>query len=55
MNDEILKNGFIGSFNGYRIHGKSYGVDGNEVEERHEPDCVCCHKDLFKGKLKERK
>ena len=49
--EKVMKNGFIGKLNGYRIHGKSYDVDGNEIDEIHEKDCFCCRKDLFKGSL----
>lgn len=45
--DFILKNGVVGKFAGYRVNGKSYDTDGNEVEEIHEEDCYCCRKDLF--------
>lgn len=47
MNEEILKNGKMGDVRGYRIHGKSYDVNGNEVDEIHEEDCFCCRKNLF--------
>lgn len=45
---EVLKNGYAGQLGGYRIHGKSYDVDGNQIEEVHEEDCFCCRKNLFK-------
>ena len=47
MSDEILKNGYIGKLAGYRVNGKSYDAEGNEVEEEHEDDCLCCRKNLF--------
>ena len=50
MKDKVLKNGLIGKFNGYHIHGKSYDKNGKEIKEVHEKDCYCCRKDLFKSK-----
>lgn len=45
---DIIKNGFIGYFNGWRIGGKTYDPEGNEIKEKHEKDCFCCRKSLFK-------
>ena len=42
-----LKNGLIGTLNGYRVNGKSYDPEGNEIDEVHEKDCFCCRKTLF--------
>ena len=44
---EPLRNGLVGDFLGYRIHGKTYDVTGIEFEEEHEADCVCCRKNLM--------
>ena len=48
MKDEVLKNGYAGKLAGYKIHGKSYDTEGNEVAEVHEEDCFCCCKNLLK-------
>lgn len=50
---KTLKDGFIGSYNGYRINGKSYDVSGNEINEKHEVDCFCCRADIL-GKMETR-
>lgn len=47
MDKEPLKNGFVGTLSGFRIGGKSYGPDGNELEEKHESDCFCCRENLL--------
>lgn len=47
MKDEAIKNGYVGKLFGYRIHGKSYDTELNEVVEIHEEDCFCCRKNLF--------
>lgn len=49
--DEIIKNGVIGKFCGWRINGKSYDGEGNEIDDKHEEDCVCCRKNLFNPPL----
>lgn len=46
-NEEIIKNGMVGTFGGYRLNGKTYDPNGLVIEEVHEPDCFCCRKDLF--------
>lgn len=45
---KVLKNGIIGKYAGFRIHGKTYNSKGNEVKEKHGKDCFCCRKDLLK-------
>lgn len=40
--DEVLKNGVIGGFGGWRIHGKSYNSKGKLIDEVHDADCFCC-------------
>ena len=47
---EVIKNGLMGKYNGYRIRGKSYDAKGNKIKEKHEKDWFCCRKDLFKKK-----
>ena len=42
-----IKNGLVGQYAGFRINGKTYDADDNEVEEEHEADCVCCRKNLL--------
>lgn len=48
MDDEAFKNGIVGHLKGYRVNGKSYDTEGNEIEEKHEADCFCCRDDLFR-------
>lgn len=48
MKEKVQKNGRIGKLDGFRIHGKSYDADMNEFDEKHEEDCACCRKNLFK-------
>lgn len=45
--DLAMKNGLIGTFNGYRLGGKSYDADGKEVVEKHPADCFCCRDGLL--------
>ncbi len=49
MNDEVLKNGYVGNLAGYHAHGKTYDSDGNLIPDAlpHEEDCFCCRKNLF--------
>lgn len=47
IDEELLKNGEVGKIVGYRVHGRSYDTDGNEVQEVHEEECTCCRKNLF--------
>ena len=47
MNEEIMENGLVGNFGGYRIHGKSYDPEGNEIKEEHEVDCFCCREEII--------
>lgn len=43
----IMKNGYIGRLNGWRIRGKSFDSQGNEIDEIHEKYCVCCRDNLL--------
>ena len=45
----VMKNGYMGKIHSYHIHGKTYDVDGNQIEEVHDKDCFCCREDLFKS------
>lgn len=47
--EEAIKTGYIGELAGYRIHGKTFDTEGNEIEETHEKDCACCKLLGFKG------
>lgn len=50
MEDDAVKNGLIGDFTGWRLGGKSFDPDGNEIEETHEEDCFCCRLNLLAPK-----
>lgn len=50
MEDEAVKTGLIGDFKGWRVGGKSFDPDGNEIEEKHEDDCFCCRRNLLTPK-----
>jgi hypothetical protein len=45
-NKEEMKTGYAGEFGGYRLHGKSFDADGNEIKDKHDKDCFCC-KDIL--------
>ena len=46
----MKKNGLIGTLLSWRVNGKSYDSQWNEIEEVHENDCLCCRKYLLKPK-----
>lgn len=47
MNDKAIKTGYLGEFKGWRLNGKSYDPQGNEIPETHEKDCLCCRNNLL--------
>ena len=48
MNPEkVVSTGLIGNFVGWRIGGKTYDNEGNEIKEAHEQDCYCCRPNLL--------
>jgi len=47
--DKAKKNGLIGELVSYRINGKTYDSNGEEISDKHEEDCVCCCKNLLKA------
>ena len=47
MEDKAFKNGLVGKLAGFRVNGKTYDADGNEIKEQHEKDCFCCRKQLL--------
>lgn len=47
IDNNVLKNGFIGNLTKYRIQGKTYSPNGEEIQEIHEKECFCCKKNLL--------
>lgn len=42
--EEIIKTGVVGKFAGWRVGGKTYDPEGNEIPDVHDEDCFCCTK-----------
>lgn len=42
FDEEVLKNGVVGSLAGWRLGGKSYTPEGELIDEVHGKDCFCC-------------
>lgn len=54
MNEEIIKNGLIGKYGGYRLNGLSFDAENNPIDEVHDDDCFCCRASLLKHNDKKR-